>query len=188
MSKSEVIRLHIGGDQVREGWKIYNAQKLPGVDYVGNCTDLSQFPDESVTEIYASHVYEHLSYQGELQKAMREANRVLKPGGLFRLGVPDLEVLCKLMLNPQIDPRSKHFVMRMIMGGQVDPWDFHKTGFTADILAALLHQFGFTHIRRVPDFGLFRDTTTLRYLGVPISLNVQCIKSGPPLEEPPPPL
>lgn len=177
---SEVIRLHVGGLEVREGWKILNAQQVPGVDFVGDCTDLSQFPDSSISEIYASHVYEHLSYQGELQKALSEAHRVLKPGGVLRAGVPDLEVLCRFILDPTLDPSQKYFVMRMIMGGQVDAFDFHKVGFTFDLFREFLTLSGFQHIRRIPDFALFRDTTTMRYNGVPISLNVQAVKGAVP--------
>lgn len=173
---SEVIRLHVGGLEVREGWKILNAQALPGVDFVGDCNDLSRFADNSITEVYASHVYEHLSYQKELEKALREVYRVLKPGGLFRLGVPDLEVLCKLMLDPKLPLEGKFHVMRMIMGGQVDEYDYHKVGFTYEMMKHWLEGVGFKHVRRVPEFGLFKDTTSLRFLNVPISLNVQAVK------------
>lgn len=47
--------------------------------------------DNSVHGIYASHVLEHLSYVDCL-KALTNTCRVLKPGGFFRLIVPDLRV------------------------------------------------------------------------------------------------
>jgi predicted SAM-dependent methyltransferase len=58
------------------------------------------------------------------------------------------------------------------MGGQMDAHDFHKTGFTFDILAAMLKQSGFSRIERVHRFGLFRDITELRFRNQMISLNV----------------
>ncbi len=55
------MKLHIGGETVKEGWKLLNIQKNNGVDFVGDLSDLSQFSDESVEEIYASHVVEHIN-------------------------------------------------------------------------------------------------------------------------------
>ncbi len=75
----EPLRLHIGGEEVKPGWKILNAQPRPGVDFVGLAHDLSQFADASVSEIYASHVYEHISHQSDVLKAFQEAHRVLAP-------------------------------------------------------------------------------------------------------------
>ncbi len=83
------LRLHIGGKDVKPGWKILNVQPGPGVDYVGTCTDLSAFGDRSVAEIYASHVLEHLSYTEELPRALKEFHRVLVPGARLRVAVPD---------------------------------------------------------------------------------------------------
>ena len=53
------MKLHIGGKEVKEGWKILNIIKNDGVDFVGSISDLSQFADNSIEEIYASHVLEH---------------------------------------------------------------------------------------------------------------------------------
>mgnify|MGYP006120551271 CR=1 FL=1 len=54
------MKLHIGGKIIKDGWKILNIQKNEGVDFVGDISDLSQFNDESIDEIYASHVFEHI--------------------------------------------------------------------------------------------------------------------------------
>ena len=170
------LKLHIGGEQAAPGWKILNVQQKPGVDFVGDCKDLSQFADGSIDEIYASHVYEHLSYRNELPGAFREAVRVLRPGGKLMVGVPDLEVLCWLMLDPTLNWDQKFFVQRMIMGGQMDDHDYHHGGFTFEILANLLKRAGFTHIERVREFNLFRDTSSMQFAGRPISLNVIATK------------
>ena len=66
----------------------------------------------------------------------------------------------------------------MIMGGQTEPYDFHKTGFTFRHLAELLHVHGFRNFRRVKSFGLFQDTSNGDFLGTPISLNVECVRSA----------
>jgi predicted SAM-dependent methyltransferase len=172
------IKLHIGGEEVREGWSILNIKPGPSVAYVGTCTDLSALPDNSCSEVYASHVLEHLGYDGELQKALKEIFRVLQPRGRLRLSVPDLEILCKLFVHPQLDPGQKFLVMRMIYGGRTDAYDVHYSGLTLDIMSAFLATCGFRDIRRVREFNLFKDTSTLRMGGQVISLNMEATKPG----------
>jgi predicted SAM-dependent methyltransferase len=166
------LRLHIGGTETRPGWKILNVQPGPGVDFVGDCTDLGRFADASVQEIYASHVLEHLSYQDRLPRALGELYRVLRPGGKAMISVPDLEVLCRLFLDPRAKVRDRFEIMRMAFGGQMDAHDFHFVGLSYDLLYNFLFGAGFRRIEQVKAFGLFRDSSTIEYLGEPISLNV----------------
>lgn len=167
------IKLHIGGWKRHEGWTILDV--LPGehVDHVGNCSDLSFLADQSCSEIYASHVLEHLGYDGELLCTVKGFHRVLQPGGRLRVSVPDLETLCRLFLHPQLQAPDRFAVMRMIFGGRTTPFDIHYTGLNFEFLSGYLHESGFTNIRRVAEFGLFDDTSTLKFAGVPISLNVE---------------
>lgn len=176
VAKPEPLRLHLGGDQVKEGWKILNIQRLPGVDFVGTCTDLSQFADNSVTEIYGSHIFEHLGYRSELPLALAEAYRVLKPGGLFRAGVPDLDTVSRLLIDPKRTIEELGYLLRVSMGGQEDEHDFHKTCFNLAIFKKLLEMVGFKHVRKVDSFALFNDTTELVFLGHRLSLNVVAMK------------
>lgn len=173
------IRLHLGGEQVRAGWTIVNAQAKPGVDHVGSVTDLSAFADGSAQAVYASHVYEHLSNRDVLI-ALREARRVLAAGGVLMVAVPDLEVLTKLLVHPALPLADRWHVQRMIYGGQIDEYDYHKTGFTYTLLEAMLSECGLTEIRRVPEFGLFADTSNVRFAGAPISLNVEARRAPSP--------
>jgi predicted SAM-dependent methyltransferase len=172
------LQLHLGGWEVKQGWTIVNVEDRPGVDVRSTVTDLSMFPDGSAVEIYASHVYEHLGYQEELPRAFAEARRVLMPGGRLRISVPDMEVLCQLFLHPnaQASANEQFKIMRMMMGGQTEPFDFHKVGFSHNILVALLKEHGFREFRRVDDFRLFDDTSKQRFAGMPISLNLQCMR------------
>jgi predicted SAM-dependent methyltransferase len=167
------LRLNIGGIEVREGWKILNIQPGPGVDYVGNCATLGQFAEASVDEIYAAHVLEHLGYQQELAGALREMRRVLIPGGVLRLSVPDLDVLCRLFVDPALSTDQRFFVMRMMFGGQIDEHDFHRVGLNWDFLSGYLAKTGFHEIKRVAEFGLFpADCSAMQFGDRLISLNV----------------
>jgi predicted SAM-dependent methyltransferase len=170
------IRLHVGGEQVREGWSILNIQAGPNVDYVSNCTDLSLFPDKACSEIYASHVVEHLGYDGELQQALKEFRRVLMPNGRVRISVPDLEILCRIFLQPQLTPPMRFHIMRIMYGGRTNPHDVHYAGLTAEFLGRFLQEAGFRNIRRVAEFGEFPDASSLRFGGTLISLNMEAAR------------
>jgi len=172
------LRLNIGGIEVHEGWKILNIQPGPGVDYVGTCATLSQFSENSVDEIYAAHVLEHLGYQQELAGALREMHRVLIPGGLLRLSVPDMDILCRIYVNPSLQAEERFHVMRMMFGGQINEHDFHKVGLNWELLSQYLNEAGFREIGRVSEFGLFPgDCSSLRFANQLVSLNVVARKS-----------
>jgi len=170
------LKLHIGSRERTEGWKTLDAEPGPDVDFVGDCSDLSRFADGSVETIYASHVLEHVPYQTRLLATLKEWHRVLVPGGAVMISVPDLEILCRLFLYPQLDMDKRFFVMRMMFGGQIDRHDFHCVGLTMEFLDNYLRQAGFTDIARIKNFGLFADTSAMMFGGVPISLNVAARK------------
>lgn len=170
------LRLHLGGVQPKPGWSIVNIAPGPHVDYLGSCTDLSAFPDGGVEEVYASHVLEHLSHNQELMKALKEIARVLRPGGILRLSVPDFERLIQIYLMPELDQENKFKIMRYIFGGQEDDYDYHKVGLSFDLMLLYLEAAGFSAARRVGDFNLFDDTSSFRFAGVPISLNIEAYR------------
>lgn len=175
---TEALRLHIGGEEAKDGWTVLNVQPGPHVDIVADCRDLGALPDAAAAEVYISHTLEHLGYQRELSAALGGMHRILRPGGRLMISVPDLDVLCRLMIHEQADTALRFHVMRMMFGGQSDEWDFHKVGFTADLLAEYLGQAGFTDIERVDSFGLFQDASELAIAGARISLNVIATKGA----------
>jgi predicted O-linked N-acetylglucosamine transferase (SPINDLY family)/predicted SAM-dependent methyltransferase len=170
--EGEPIRLHIGGQQPKDGWKILNINPGPHVDYVGDVCDLSGFPANSVAEVYASHVLEHVD-QNSILSTLRGIRRVLrKGGGRLMISVPDLEVLCRQFLKEGLGAPQRVHIMRMMFGGQTDAHDFHKIGLYYEHLADLLKKAGFRNVERVESFGLFDDTSAYAPYGEPISLNV----------------
>lgn len=173
------LRLHIGGRIAHADWKILDVQPGPHVDFVGHCSNLSAFDDDSILEIYASHVIEHLGYVKQLPLALREFHRVLAPGGTLRISAPDLTVLCELFTDPALDFPARFHVMRMMFGGQSDQADFHYAGLNEEFLRDYLHDAGFVDIARKDNFGLFDDTSNLVFRDRPISLNVAARKPPP---------
>jgi predicted SAM-dependent methyltransferase len=170
------IKLHVGGRERREGWTLVNIVAGPHVDYVADCSDLSFLPDASCVEIYASHVLEHLGYNGDVQTCLKGFYRILAPGGRVRVSVPDLEILCGLFINPQMDSHDRFSLMKVLYGGRLDAADIHQTGFTFDFLRAYLKEAGFRNVQRVANFGEFHDMSAGLYKGHPISLNVEAFK------------
>jgi predicted SAM-dependent methyltransferase len=165
--------LHIGGTTRSDGWEVLNANQAPYVDHVCNANDLSRFADNTYDKIYASHVVEHLDYVGELQNTLKEWNRVLVPGGEVLISVPNLDVLAGLILEKnKLSVNDRFFVMRMIFGGHVDKYDYHVVGLNEDFLTNFLAASGYVNIRTVKEFGLFKDTSSMLFNGVAISLNM----------------
>ena len=83
------LRLHLGcGNVVKPGWT--NIDIHPAADLRLDLRRPWPFEDASATEIYAEHFLEHLSWPDEVNHFLREAFRVLHPGGTLRISVPDL--------------------------------------------------------------------------------------------------
>jgi predicted SAM-dependent methyltransferase len=87
------LKLHLAcGPNIKPGWL--------NIDLFARRADLRldlrepfPFADSSVAVIYSEHFFEHLAYPGEVGHMLRESLRVLQPGGLFSVGVPDTEPL-----------------------------------------------------------------------------------------------
>ena len=103
------MKINIGGEQTKDGWKIFNIQKKPGVDFIGDISDLSQFKDNSVEEIYISHVFEHVP-QKKVDKTLKGIFRVLKPSGKFYVSVPDMDVLFEEFKNIKDKKKKIHIL------------------------------------------------------------------------------
>lgn len=172
----EPLRLHIGGTEPKDGWKIFNIFPGPNVDYVGDVQDMSAFADESVDEIYGSHVLEHIS-QNAMVPTLKGFHRILKRGGRLLISVPDLDVLCRTFLREGAPKEMRFHVMRMMFGGQVNSADFHYIGLNYEFLQDYLGMAGFSACQRVPLFGIFNDTSNFAPYGEPISLNVIAYKN-----------
>lgn len=100
------------------------------------------YADESVDEIRASHVLEHFA-QSDVKDVLDHWVKKLKPGGLLRIAVPNFKAIAEGYLKGVDAP-----IMGYVMGGQIDPDDFHKTAFDPTLLVELMMSCGLQGLRK----------------------------------------
>lgn len=126
--------------------------------------------------IYCSHVLEHLSYC-DLKKTLKNTYEYLKPGGIFRMVLPDLEILCREYVNEvnKKNPKGSLRFMNDSLLGVIE----RKTGLKQILINMLgnskhlwmwdyyslseeLREVGFSDIRRCK----FNDSNDVMFLRV----------------------
>ena len=113
-------------------------------------------------EIRASHVLEHFS-RIESVDVVRDWASCLKPGGILKIAVPSFDLVVDLSKTNKVI--AEHFEM-IIMGGQVDSLDYHKSLWNFDKLEQVLKHVGLSDIK--PWVSEVSDCASY-----PISVNLQ---------------
>ncbi len=128
------------------------------------------FSDNSVDEVKADSLLEHLSFLEE-PKIFFEVKRVLKPEGVFVFSVPDFEETVRLWLNARDEWKdffrsdgeaiaSQHwfgqysystesrwgYLTASLYGPQNSEGQFHKNCYTVPKIRAILHRLDFEEI------------------------------------------
>lgn len=164
----EPIRLNLGaGDTVIPGYTPVDIKNGKQV------YPLKDYADNSVDEIYASHVLEHFPYFVS-EQVIAEWVRVLKPGGAIRIAVPDMNKVMECR-----DTGTPEWLWRgYLSGGQTDAYDVHLAHFTEPVLRRMMTQAGLKDI--VPFTSKIKDCASL-----PISMNLKGVKRGPLVRDKP---
>ena len=129
-------------------------------DIVCSMTDMSPVASQSVDAVWSSHNLEHL-HRHEVPAALAEFIRVLKPGGLLLMTLPDLRQVAELVVADRLEdeayvsPSGPVSALDMIFGHTASlasgyPFMAHKTGFTQRTLQTLLVEAGFVAVRVKP--------------------------------------
>ena len=155
------------------------------LDYC-SITDLSQFEDDSIDLVYASHVIEYFDRE-QVVSILDEWYRILKPGAEIRIAVPDFEQMSKLYVDnsTELSDILGPLYGKMSMGNEII---YHRTVYDFKTLEKTLNFSGFEDIERY-DWGDYKDHVenddhSQSYLcpkgdkknGVLISLNVVATK------------
>jgi predicted SAM-dependent methyltransferase len=176
-------RLHLGcGDRFIPGFVHVDIRPLPHVDVVSPLDKLTMFADNSASLVYASHVLEHFP-RDQSHAVLSEWRRVLAPGGILRLSVPDFERLIEVY---EKYGRDLDVVLGPLVGRQNHPYNFHYMVFDRRKLAAMLEAVGFRSVRTwdwrrtehadVDDFSQAYYPHMDKANGTPISLNLEATK------------
>lgn len=149
------MRLNVGsGRHVLDGWTNVDVVPSPKAsrppDILANALAIP-LPDNCADELMAIHLFEHLA-RWDAPKALAEWHRLLKPGGLLVLEMPDVKKCAKNLIR-LIDGDDIKSVDSLAMHGLYgdpgteDPWMSHKWGWTPKTLKRLLKVSGFTDMR-----------------------------------------
>lgn len=186
-----MIKLNLGCWKRNFGkeWVHVDQAKFDHIDFNTSIESLPMFDDNSVDLVYSSHSLEYFDMDSALV-ALKEWHRVLKPGGVLRVSVPDFSKLAyiywktgDILLGPLFG--------KMDIDGKLI---YHKTVFDFKTLSSLLSTAGFVdispydwkqtehaqyddhsrahypHDQKTIDSGYFRDDQ------IAISLNLEAIK------------
>ncbi len=151
-------KLEIGPDLwPHEGYDKLDILSRPGLPYelthVCPAWGPIPVPDGHYEEILVYHVIEHLECDGtddsQVDRAMREWLRILRPGGLLRVTTPDAVDVMTSYLK-QSDPKLRWEIQRIFYGVGLQDWRLgHKLCFDHETLFLRLQKNGFSGIRKI---------------------------------------
>jgi predicted SAM-dependent methyltransferase len=142
------LRLHLGsGGHPLDGWV--------NVDVLGMEPDLYwdlrlalPFPDGSASAVFLEHVCEHFALADDLQ-LLAECRRVLAPGGIVRVGVPDFGAYLESYAGDGafIERLRPGRPTRLLAVAEVALGHGHRSVWDDETLVAVLAESGFAEAR-----------------------------------------
>jgi predicted SAM-dependent methyltransferase len=148
---SSIHRLNWGcGAHVAPGWINSDVKDTPGIDLVADIRKGLPLASESIDYAVSIHALPELAF-AEQVPALQELGRVLRPGGVLRLALPDLAKGIEAYLSGDeeyfmVDEEAAaspggRFILHMLWYG------YSRTLFLADFTAELLEKAGFVDVR-----------------------------------------
>ena len=163
-------RINIGSGPYRHsGWLTADAFKTEADIYL-NVKRKFPFQKGTWDIVYSEHMLEHI-YVDDVSRVLKEIYRVLKPGGLFRVTVPDLEIHAKNYVEKNkefFDPiiekyksrwdkqKNKYWLVRSpggaFMTRAVQRFYRHRWMYDFETLSSCLKEVGFSECHKM-SFG-----------------------------------
>jgi len=154
VAESRLTRLNWGcGEHVAAGWINSDVKDEPGVDLVADIRKGLPLEADSVDYAVSVHALPELTYP-ELVPALSELRRVLKPDGVLRLVLPDLDRAINayrrgeeqyFKVSPEeVRSLSGRFIVHALWYG------YSNSLFTSEFAQELLASAGFERVRACP--------------------------------------
>ena len=177
------MNVHIGcGTRYIPGFTHIDVVRREHVDYVSPAHDLP-LPDSSVDLVYASHILEYYDLY-EASDCLDEWMRVLKPGGIVRIAVPNFDALIEVYRQTQDLSRIIGPLYGRMPGSE--GYIYHRTTFNMGALSNLLASRGFIEVTNwdwknvehseIDDCSQAYFPHMQKETGLLVSLNVQARK------------
>ena len=183
-----MLKLHLGsGVKKIAGWVNIDVDQSVNPDVVDNIFLLESVADNSADECYCSHALEHI-LRPDVPVALKRWFDILKPGGLLRVAVPDIEAAMR-WYNQTFRLED---IRGLLWGGQKNRYDFHCLGWDERTLTSDLTNAGFIDVKRydfretehfyIDDYSSAHlpanqyKTRKGKWEGMSVSLNMECRK------------
>jgi predicted SAM-dependent methyltransferase len=166
------LRLNLGSfTDVRPGWVSVDPFVLWGGTLPLDLREPLPFPDDSAELIHAEHFLEHVS-PGDALRLLRECRRLLRPGGLLSLAVPDAGLQLEAYARRDVGffeaealPRTEVPTLLGHLNYLFRGGGLHLYAYDWDTLGFLVAAAGFDSMERRaydPELDLRDDDLTLR--------------------------
>ena len=164
-SRLRDVFVNVGaGRSGKKGWVNIDACYSTNITLTCDCRGKLPLPNGCAKGIFTEHFLEHVDYEYEAPVLLREFKRILKPGGVVRIVVPDaeryLQAYCtegwgaleqlRGLSNNHVDPyfqkemRSKMEVINLVFR----QFKEHKFAYDYITLERVLSDAGFVQIER----------------------------------------
>jgi predicted SAM-dependent methyltransferase len=152
MNTTNIKRLNWGcGSWTPEGWINSDIKDDPGVNLVADISKGLPLDTNSIDYAVSIHSLPEIPYP-DLVPTLAELRRVLKPGGVLRVALPDLDLGIaayqrgekKYFLIPDEEVKSvgAKFIVQMLWYG------YTRLLFTHDFIIEMLEKAGFSRVER----------------------------------------
>ena len=136
-------KLNLGcGRNIMPGWINADLTAHNPEVFTMDATRPFPFPDNSFDYVFSEHMFEHLDLCGQ-QNMMRECHRVLRPGGILRLAMPNFGFLIDLVNNPdsEINRRYLDWSYRMFILNKVG-YEVDRKDYPVFVVNNFMHDWG----------------------------------------------
>jgi predicted SAM-dependent methyltransferase len=156
LKSNREIYVELGSGSKKGEGKWVTIDHVDGCDIFWDLRNGLPFPDESITKLYSSHFFEHLTFI-EGQQFLDECLRVMIPGGIFSICVPNARLYIEAYLRSDTLDSSQFYKPAYNNTTKIDYLNYqaymdghHKYMFDEENLIYILESKGFKnpHIRQ----------------------------------------